>query len=579
MFLWVLGSLFLSFGISGDHLLLQGDEIMHIRTIRESIDQGAVLHPILSGFSNPYKPPLLFWIGMVGDAIFGMNFWSERLPSVIAGGGVVAILYWILVRWNIERSTALFIGILSLTSLGILKFSKLVMMEIFMIFFLLAFLGFYLEFLATRNRVFLGLSALAIGIGTLLKGPLLIIYAGILLAGHWVLSRIRVRNGKSVWVNPSQKFPILAGPEVKILIFLWAPIAVAPLFIWLTAIILFTDQGWAFTKFFIGTENLGKFGEENQPEGRLLLGILGYTIPWTVVYLGLTYQILRNPYKTKRQMIAKWLIVSAIFLILLHLLPNRKDAYYTLPSIVLGYLAIGFVIKKRILNKILVSKYHLGFQLFIAGILLISGLVLESPGFIFLSIPLAVFLYGIVDLILFHRKKGIRFASGILAPILSLVLFQSFLLPSVPDRLPNLSELEGNKYCAVSENPWDAWEIANANPEKVIHHSPFLAGCKEDSGILLLSKEEIPLSQYKILSSWRVWSGKIPDLSQGILIRSNPSFFKIIHLIQKNQEGKNTTAQEYRSVDPGILQKSDEMEPGLNFNIGVPDETAKKLAI
>lgn len=55
--LFILSAIFaMTLGVP-DVAFPQGDEIMHIRSIRESLDAGSYTLPVLSGLPNPYKPP------------------------------------------------------------------------------------------------------------------------------------------------------------------------------------------------------------------------------------------------------------------------------------------------------------------------------------------------------------------------------------------------------------------------------------------------------------------------------------------------------------------------------------------
>jgi 4-amino-4-deoxy-L-arabinose transferase-like glycosyltransferase len=44
---------------------------MHIATVRESLDSGTILLPKLTQQPNACKPPLLFWMGMLGESLPG----------------------------------------------------------------------------------------------------------------------------------------------------------------------------------------------------------------------------------------------------------------------------------------------------------------------------------------------------------------------------------------------------------------------------------------------------------------------------------------------------------------------------
>lgn len=68
-------------GSGGNAILTQGDEAMHIATIRESLASSSYLFPKFEGVLNLYKPPALFWLGIFSDSLFGVSFFAERFPS------------------------------------------------------------------------------------------------------------------------------------------------------------------------------------------------------------------------------------------------------------------------------------------------------------------------------------------------------------------------------------------------------------------------------------------------------------------------------------------------------------------
>ena len=73
----VLGFLAVMPGINGSALLGQGDEYMHIATVRESLDAESYFLPILNGAVNYHKPPA---------AVLDGHDQRSRLRSQSVGG-------------------------------------------------------------------------------------------------------------------------------------------------------------------------------------------------------------------------------------------------------------------------------------------------------------------------------------------------------------------------------------------------------------------------------------------------------------------------------------------------------------
>lgn len=530
-------------GIQSDYLLLQGDEVMHIRTIRESLDAKAFLHPVIGGYSNPYKPPLLFWLGMFSDSIFGKSFFSERFPSVLMGASSVLLVFFILKSMKVSNKQNWIVCIFYLFSLGLYKFAKLAMMEVYLLFFLLLSVYFYIQYLKKNSLLWLILSAFVCGIGVLLKGPILVAYLVLILASFWVMSRFRIRSGKTLFLPSGSKFHFIRGAKWYELVFIWGPISLLPLAIWFLAIIFYTESGLAFIQFFIGSENIGKFGSDNQPEIRLLIGIIGYTAPWTVLFLMGFWKIFIQKEKNRKQFIAKWLVVSSILILLLHLLPNRKDAYYALPSLTLGFVAIGIGLNLQSIRNILLTKWNLIFQLLFLICLITLGIFFQSKYLILVFLPLVLFLFGIIGILFFHQENRVFINSYILSQLVAILFLQLFLLPSVPDKIPNLSETNFSEVCVVSKNPWDAWQIENAFPKIKVYYSPNIkTDCDKNNLPILALTEDIHSytpDGYKLTKIWNLWSGKITEIGSGIPHYKDPKFYTKAYLLIKNQKKEN----------------------------------------
>ncbi len=60
--------------------------------------------PIVAfGSFGDFKPSLYFYATVPSIALFGLNTFAVRLPSVLAGAGIVMLLFWLARRWRGER--------------------------------------------------------------------------------------------------------------------------------------------------------------------------------------------------------------------------------------------------------------------------------------------------------------------------------------------------------------------------------------------------------------------------------------------------------------------------------------------
>jgi len=69
------------------------DEPRYALVAREMLDRGSILQPYCNGQPYTEKPPLFFWLIMLGAKVFGgVNQLAVRLPSVLSALGTIALL-------------------------------------------------------------------------------------------------------------------------------------------------------------------------------------------------------------------------------------------------------------------------------------------------------------------------------------------------------------------------------------------------------------------------------------------------------------------------------------------------------
>jgi len=135
------------------------------------------LVPHLNGELYSHKPPLLFWLITLGWAIFGVSDWWPRLIGPLFGLGCIYLVFiFSKIVWpeniRIQRLAPLILFGCGFWTL----FSTLIMFDTVLSFFtLLAHLGIVL---AWRERGIIGflILALAIGLGGLTKGPVILVH-------------------------------------------------------------------------------------------------------------------------------------------------------------------------------------------------------------------------------------------------------------------------------------------------------------------------------------------------------------------------------------------------------------------
>ncbi|TGN13698.1 ArnT family glycosyltransferase [Leptospira ilyithenensis] len=495
-FIWVV-SFFAFLPSLGDpsSFFPQGDEIMHIRTIRESLMSGHWILPQVSGFPNPYKPPLLFWLGIASDRLFGVSFFAERLVSAALGASSATLIYLLSKMFHSSGKMSLILAISFVFSFGTWKFSRLVMMEEAMVFFFLFYIYLFLKYDFSKNYSYFLAANFILGIGYLLKGPIIIVYGAIVILSFFLVDFLRNRKGKFQleFANLLVYIKLIPG-------FSFALLAPA---IWTFYLYFFNENGKDLIKFFLVAENMGKFSAANQSTLRILGGWLLYSLPFTVTFLFGLIEMVKTRIYSPRQRTGRALLISLFLLSLLHLLPSRKDPYYILPFLsVLFFLPSIYFDSEEWLEKI----NSLSNKLFLGTIIVLA----LFANLYFWNITLFAICLTILCLMVYFWKKhslqGIFIINLTIVPMIAFSILQPLQDPKIEDFLTDSSI---NKLCVVSENPWAAMEMANRLPKiNVIYSPPSSAKsiCEEaDFPLLIFADFFEPEATYDQTHQWFFW--------------------------------------------------------------------------
>ena len=168
--------------------LMPIDETRYLSVAWDMWLNGDWLVPQLNGRPYPDKPPLLFWIIKAGWVVFGVGETWPRLVAPLFGAAGLAAA-WFLARrlWpEDDGSLALTVPWVLLGSLLWTVFATITMFDLLNAFF--SIIGALGVVLASQGRARLGwpLVALAIGLGVLAKGPVILVFVlPVALAAPW----------------------------------------------------------------------------------------------------------------------------------------------------------------------------------------------------------------------------------------------------------------------------------------------------------------------------------------------------------------------------------------------------------
>ena len=164
------------------------DETRYVGVAWEMWLRGDFLVPFKNGEQYSHKPPLMMWMFQAGWAVFGVNEWWPRLVSPLFSAGSLLLTFGLAKRlWPAHHNVGGAAVIVLASCLVWAISSTWVMFDVMLAFFVL--LGMHGTLIAAHGRTVWGftLLGLAIGLGVLSKGPVILlqILPVVVLAPWW----------------------------------------------------------------------------------------------------------------------------------------------------------------------------------------------------------------------------------------------------------------------------------------------------------------------------------------------------------------------------------------------------------
>ncbi|MDM8565489.1 glycosyltransferase family 39 protein [Candidatus Halobeggiatoa sp. HSG11] len=149
--------------------LIQIDETRYVSVAWEMWVQGNWLVPYLNGEAYHHKPPLLFWLINLGWGVFGVNEWWPRLiPGLFSLGNLFLAAHIARILWPRQPRIVRWVPFILLSSMLWCVFTGITMFDMLLTFFNL------LGIIAILQKRW-GLLGIAIGLGVLTKGPVILL--------------------------------------------------------------------------------------------------------------------------------------------------------------------------------------------------------------------------------------------------------------------------------------------------------------------------------------------------------------------------------------------------------------------
>ncbi|HSR66734.1 MAG TPA: glycosyltransferase family 39 protein [Acidobacteriota bacterium] len=324
--------LFLSLDTSS---IWDANEAFYVRTPQEMLERGEWIVPYFNGETRLNKPPLSYWLVLVVYKIFGVSVVAQRMVIALLAAASVLIVY-ALGRRLFNPVAGLWGAGVFATTFRFLIISRRLLIDVLLLFCLLAALWFFVNWLRShKRRDFLYLCAF-LGLGMLAKGPV-----ALLPTAAFGLYLLISRRLDDLW-----KAPLLSGG------LLFTAISAS----WF--LLLAWQQGWQPVIDFFLAENLGRFshldfGPDRGPFYYVTVFITEFS-PWSFAF---PFALLAA-WKTHRakgepafgQECRPYLLLglwAAVYFVIFSLSHNKQE-YYILPLYPAAAIMVGVFIERGI---------------------------------------------------------------------------------------------------------------------------------------------------------------------------------------------------------------------------------------
>lgn len=324
----------------GQPALTDSDEAFYAESAREMIERGDWLTPYFNGQPRFEKPVLYYWLAALTYQVAGVAPWAARLPSALAGFGLVFVA-WACARRYYGDATALVAGVVTATSFAAIAMAHQSLPDLPLAFFIAlstwAWLVGLLEEPANDNgvakgeisrRAWLIVAAVAAAGAFLMKGPV-----GPLLVALAVVPAAAFDWWRGGSVGRARPVDVLAAATAFLLLAL-------P---WYGAMAM--EHGAAYLDRFFLAENFDRFATDRYNDPRpvwyYLPIVAGGMLPWTPFTMFWIPALRRaweqRDFDTRTVRLVVWAAVP----LLLYTLSVGKQPRYILPMLVPMGVLIG----------------------------------------------------------------------------------------------------------------------------------------------------------------------------------------------------------------------------------------------
>ena len=328
--LLVIASLAILAGV-GNGTFWEPDEPRFAEATRQMFARGDFVTPYLNGAPRFEKPILFYWMQAAAFTAFGDNEFAARLPSALAGVGIVLVLY-LLGAEIASRRAGLIAALGTSTMFRFVTFARIGLTDVPVIFFVVAALYGFVRAVHRTSPTWALIAWVCIGLGVLTKGPV-----GLLPVAIWVTYAAFSRN----WSLFARTRPLIGMTIALAIVLPWY-------------VVMAVQHGRAFTDFALGHEIVERMLSE-ESFGAPARGFFYYfkiwpgdAAPWSVLFvasigwIGWRWSSLDQAARQAVIFAAAWFI--SIFLVFS--MSRSKVPHYVLPAYPAASLLIGVFVDR-----------------------------------------------------------------------------------------------------------------------------------------------------------------------------------------------------------------------------------------
>ncbi len=314
--------------------LVGADEPRYAQVAREMFERHDWITPTLGGSPWLEKPVLYYWEAILAYKIFGVSDWAARLPSAFSATCMVLAIYFFLRRFR--PGSQLDGALMTASCAAMIGFSRAAATDMPLAANLVIALLCWFAFFESRQRRWLALSYLFLGLAMLAKGPVAVVLAVLMLVAFAIARKDFAVIAETIWLPGVVVFLLVASP--------WY--------------LLVQWRNVEFFRVFFLEHNFARFGtnlyHHRQPFWYYLPVMLLGLAPWVVVTLLAVFDAIRGWWREGRSVLYGedaldvflifWLILPVLFFSI----SQSKLPGYVLPAIPAGTMLVAGNVRRRV---------------------------------------------------------------------------------------------------------------------------------------------------------------------------------------------------------------------------------------